>query len=61
MNNNDIRNISKNFFGAILPDFMNLHQIIINKSSAQTFRSGLNYIKIQKNQLKKTKNRIFIV
>ncbi len=41
MNNNDIRNTSKNFFRAILPDFMNLHQIIINKSSAQTFRSGL--------------------
>ena len=41
VNNNDIRNTSKNFFRAILPDFMNLHQIIINKSSAQTFRSGL--------------------
>ena len=43
VNNNDIRNTSKNFFRAILPDFMNLYQIIINKSSAQTFRSGLNY------------------
>ena len=43
MNNNDIRNISKNFFGIILPNYMTFLKRIINqlKMSALTFRSRL--------------------
>ena len=47
MNNNDIRNISKNFFGIILPNYMTFLKRIINqlKMSALTFRSRLMFIK----------------
>ena len=44
MNNNDIRKYFKELLWVILPYYMNLYkQILINKLSAQTFRSGLNF------------------
>ena len=57
MNNNDIRNISKNFFGIILPNYMTFLKRIINqlKMSALTFRSRL----IIANLKKRIFNKIF--